>query len=122
MVTSYPGPQLTVADLGENIGDLAGITIGLKAYKNSLKGQSAPVIDGMTCQRVFMGYAQVWRGKYREDALRSRLLSDPHSPGEYRVNGIVVNVDEFYKAFDVNQVTKCTFKRRTRENLVNFLR
>lgn len=101
--------------LGENIGDLAGITIGLKAYKNSLKGQSAPVIDGMTgVQRVFMGYAQVWRGKYREDALRSRLLSDPHSPGEYRVNGIVVNVDEFYKAFDVNPGDKMYLPKEER--------
>lgn len=88
--------------LGENIGDLAGISIGLKAYINSLDGQQAPEIDGFTgIQRVFMGYAQVWRGKYREDALRSQLLSDPHSPGEYRVNGIVTNVDAFYEAFDV---------------------
>lgn len=90
--------------LGENIGDLAGITIGLKAYLMSLEGKEAPVIDGLTgVQRVFMGYAQVWRGKYREDALRARLLSDPHSPGEYRVNGIVPNVDAFYEAFDVKE-------------------
>lgn len=90
--------------LGENIGDLAGVTIGYRAYKKSLNGQEAPVIDGLTGpQRFFMGYAQVWRGKYREDALRSRLLSDPHSPGEYRVNGIVGNVDAFYEAFDVKE-------------------
>lgn len=91
--------QLT---LGENIGDLAGVTIGYKAYKMSLNGEEAPVIDGLTGdQRFFMGYAQVWRSKMREDALRARLLSDPHSPGEYRVNGIVWNVDAFYDAFDV---------------------
>ncbi|MCV2884930.1 peptidase M13 [Aestuariibacter sp. AA17] len=90
--------------LGENIGDLAGATIGYRAYKMSLNGEPAPVIEGLTGdQRFFMGYAQIWRGKYREDALRSRLLSDPHSPGEYRVNGIVGNVDAFYEAFDVKE-------------------
>ncbi|MEP2653280.1 MAG: M13-type metalloendopeptidase [Paraglaciecola sp.] len=90
--------------LGENIGDLSGVTIGYKAYQMSLQNQEAPVIDGLTGdQRFFMGYAQVWRSKYREDALRARLLSDPHSPGEYRVNGIASNVDAFYKAFDVKE-------------------
>ena len=88
--------------LGENIGDLAGVTIGYKAYQKSLNGQPAPVIDGLSgAQRFFMGYAQVWRGKTREDALRAQLLSDPHSPGEFRVNGIAPNVDAFYQAFDV---------------------
>lgn len=90
--------------LGENIGDLAGVTIGYKAYMMSLEGQEAPVIDGLTGQqRFFMGYAQVWRSKMRDDALRARLLSDPHSPGEFRVNGIVPNVDAFYQAFDVKE-------------------
>ncbi|MEP1447463.1 MAG: M13-type metalloendopeptidase [Paraglaciecola sp.] len=90
--------------LGENIGDLAGVTIGYKAYQMSLEGKAAPVIDGLTGnQRFFMGYAQVWRSKSREDALRARLLSDPHSPGEFRVNGIVGNVDAFYQAFDVKE-------------------
>lgn len=90
--------------LGENIGDLAGVTIGYKAYQMSLEGKEAPVIDGLTGnQRFFMGYAQVWRSKSREDALRARLLSDPHSPGEFRVNGIVGNVDAFYQAFDVKE-------------------
>jgi endothelin-converting enzyme/putative endopeptidase len=90
--------------LGENIGDLSGVTIGYKAYQMSLDDENAKVIDGLTGdQRFFMGYAQVWRSKYREDALRARLLSDPHSPGEYRVNGIVSNVDAFYKAFDVKK-------------------
>ncbi|MFT2092392.1 M13 family metallopeptidase [Paraglaciecola sp. 2405UD69-4] len=90
--------------LGENIGDLSGVTIAYKAYQMSLQSQDAPVIDGLTGnQRFFMGYAQVWRSKYREDALRAGLLSDPHSPGEYRVNGIASNVDAFYEAFDVKE-------------------
>lgn len=90
--------------LGENIGDLAGVTISYKAYQMSLDNQEATIIDGLTGkQRFFMGYAQVWRSKYREDALRARLLSDPHSPGEFRVNGIVNNVDAFYQAFDVKE-------------------
>ena len=90
--------------LGENIGDLAGVTIGYKAYQMSLNGKDAPEIDGLTGdQRFFMGYAQVWRSKSREDALRAQLLSDPHSPGEFRVNGIVGNVDVFYQAFDVKE-------------------
>ena len=97
----YVNGKLT---LGENIGDLAGVTIGYKAYQMSLEGKEAPVIDDMTgSQRFFMGYGQVWRSKMRDDALRARLLSDPHSPGEYRVNGIVGNVDAFYQAFDVKE-------------------
>lgn len=90
--------------LGENIGDMAGITIGYKAYQLALNGEEAPVVDGLTgAQRFFMGYAQIWRGKIRDDALRARLLSDPHSPGEYRVNGGVVNSDVFYDAFNVKE-------------------
>lgn len=90
--------------LGENIGDLAGVTIGYLAYQISLNGKEALVIDGLSgAQRFFMGYAQVWRGKSREDALRSQLLSDPHSPGEFRVNGIVGHVDAFYTAFDIEE-------------------
>lgn len=88
--------------LGENIGDLAGVTIGYKAYQMSLDGKEPPVLDGLTGpQRFFMGWAQVWRGKIREDALRARLLSDPHSPAEYRVLGPLRNVDAFYRAFEV---------------------
>mgnify|MGYP001946834938 CR=1 FL=1 len=90
--------------LGENIGDLAGVTIGYKAYQMSLNGKEAATIDNLTgAQRFFMGYAQVWRSKSREDVLRARLLSDSHSPGEFRVNGIVGNVDVFYEAFDVKE-------------------
>lgn len=88
--------------LGENIGDLAGVAIGLKAYHLSLEGKEAPVIDGFTGdQRFFMGWAQVWRGKMRDDARRAQLLSDPHSPELFRVMGPLRNVDEFYEAFDV---------------------
>ena len=90
--------------LGENIGDLAGVAIGYRAYLMSLDGKEAPVIDGLTGpQRFFMGWAQVWRGKIREDALRARLLSDPHSPAQYRVLGPLRNVDAFYEAFDVEE-------------------
>ncbi|MEO1576959.1 MAG: M13-type metalloendopeptidase, partial [Pseudomonadota bacterium] len=88
--------------LGENIGDLAGLTMAYKAYKLSLDGQEAPTIGGYTGdQRFFMGWAQVWRRLYREDELRNRLVTDPHSPSEYRVNGIVSNMPQFFDAFDV---------------------
>jgi putative endopeptidase len=90
--------------LGENIGDLGGITIGLLAYQLSLNGEEAPVIDGLTGeQRVFLGYSQIWRRKYRDEELRRRIATDPHSPAEYRANGAVRNVPEFYEAFDVQE-------------------
>ncbi len=90
--------------LGENIGDLGGISIGLLAYKMSLDGKEPPVIDGFTgIQRVFLGYAQIWRHKYRDEALRQLIMTDPHSPSMYRANGAVRNVPEFYEAFDVKQ-------------------
>jgi putative endopeptidase len=88
--------------LGENIGDLGGITIGLLAYKMSLDGKEPPVIDGFTgIQRVFLGYAQIWRNKYRDEALRQLIMTNPHSPSMYRANGAVRNVPEFYEAFEV---------------------
>ena len=96
--------QLT---LGENISDLAGLTIAYEAYKLSLDGKPAPIIDGLTGdQRFFLGYAQIWRRKHREADLKNRLLVDPHSPAEYRVNGIIRNVPAFYKAFDVKKGDK----------------
>ena len=89
--------------LGENIGDLGGISIGLLAYQMSLAGAEAPVIDGFTgVQRVFLGYAQVWRAKARDEALRVQIATDPHSPPRYRANGAVRNVPEFYEAFEVS--------------------
>ncbi len=88
--------------LGENIGDLGGLSIGLLAYKISLDGEEPAEMDGYTgWQRVFLGYAQAWRGKYREEALRHQINTDPHSPGMYRVNGVVRNVPEFYEAFEI---------------------
>jgi putative endopeptidase len=88
--------------LGENIGDLGGISIGLLAYKMSLDGEEPPVIDGFTgVQRVFLGYAQVWRNKYRDEALRNLIQTNPHAPSMYRSNGAVRNVPEWYEAFNV---------------------
>lgn len=88
--------------LGENIGDLGGISIGLLAYQLSLNGEEAPVIDGLTgVQRVFLGYGQVWRNKYRDETMRLLIGTDPHSPSMYRANGAVRNVPEFYAAFDI---------------------
>ncbi|WP_289644376.1 M13 family metallopeptidase [Maribacter aestuarii] len=90
--------------LGENIGDLGGLSIALKAYKMSLGDEEAPVMDGFTGdQRVFIGYAQAWRNKMRDEALRVQINTDPHSPADLRVNGIVRNVPEFYSAFDVKE-------------------
>jgi putative endopeptidase len=88
--------------LGENIGDVGGLSLAFRAYKMSLNGEEAPVIDGLTGdQRFFLAWAQVWQRKYRRDALIQRLTSDPHSPSEFRVNGVVRNFDEWYEAFNV---------------------
>jgi putative endopeptidase len=88
--------------LGENIGDLGGLSIALLAYKLSLDGEEAPVMDGFSGeQRVFIGYAQGWLGKSRDEALREQIHTDPHSPRQYRVNGVVRNVPEFYEAFEI---------------------
>ncbi|HEY2909035.1 MAG TPA: M13-type metalloendopeptidase, partial [Gemmataceae bacterium] len=90
--------------IGENIGDLGGLTIAHKAYMISLKGKEAPQIDGWSGrQRFFIGWAQVWRAKYRNEALSRRLTTDPHSPAEFRCNGVVRNLTEFYDAFRVKQ-------------------
>jgi len=88
--------------MGENIADLGGVVIALDAYRASLKGKPAPVIDGLTGeQRVFLGWAQAWRGKLRDDAVRRQVVSDPHSPRQYRVNGVMRNIDAWYDAFKV---------------------
>ncbi|OBG63988.1 MULTISPECIES: M13 family metallopeptidase [unclassified Mycobacterium] len=88
--------------VGENIGDLGGLSIALLAYQLSLDGQDAPVIDGLTgVQRVFYGWAQVWRTKSRPAEAIRRLATDPHSPPEFRCNGVIRNMDAFYEAFDV---------------------
>ncbi|WP_135451503.1 M13 family metallopeptidase [Mycobacterium sp. DL99] len=88
--------------VGENIGDLGGLSIALLAYELSLKGQEAPVIDGLTgVQRVYFGWAQVWRTKSRDAEAIRRLAVDPHSPPEFRCNGVIRNIDSFYEAFEV---------------------
>jgi endothelin-converting enzyme/putative endopeptidase len=89
---------------GENIGDLGGLSIAYLAYKMSLNGEEAPVIDGWTGdQRFFLGWAQVWRSKARDEELKRRLTVDPHSPPKFRANGAAVNVPAFYEAFDVKE-------------------
>ena len=98
-----PGSHVNGAlTLGENIADLGGFLTALDAYHASLHGQPAPVIDGLTGdQRFFLGFAQQWETKMRDDALRQRLATDPHSPEALRVNGVVHNVDGWYGAYDV---------------------
>ncbi len=88
--------------MGENIGDAAGVAVGLEAYHLSLNGQPPPVIDGFTGdQRFFLGWAQVWQSKGRDDFLRNQVATDSHSPAQFRVIGPVRNVDAWYDAFDV---------------------
>jgi putative endopeptidase len=97
-----PGQKISGRlSLGENIGDLAGLTVAYDAYRASLGGKEAPVIDGTTGdQRFYLGWAQVWRTKYREAALRRQLLTGPHSPATQRI-WVARNFDEWSKAFDV---------------------
>jgi len=93
--------------LGENIADLGGLTIAYYAYQMSLDGKEAPMIDGWTGeQRFFMGWAQFWRRKYRDEELRKRLLTDPHSPSQYRIIGPMANMPEFYAAFSISPEDK----------------
>jgi predicted metalloendopeptidase len=100
---------------GENIGDLGGLTVGLHAYKLSLKGKPAPTLDGFTPeQRVFLGWCQVWRTNIREAALRQQVTADVHSPAEYRCNGVVRNVDAWYDAFGVKPGDKLYLKPEDR--------
>jgi len=105
-----PLPGLNVngrLTLGENIGDLGGLNVALEAYRISLGGKEPPVIDGFTgTQRFFLGFAQVWRQLIRDESLRNQVVSDPHSPGEFRANGTVRNMDEWYDAFDVKTEAK----------------
>jgi putative endopeptidase len=88
--------------MGENIADLGGILLALDAYHASLGGKPAPVIDGLTGdQRVFLAWAQVWRQKVRDDTAKQWVVSDPHSPARFRVNGPFRDVDDWYAAFDI---------------------
>ena len=96
---AHINPDLT---MGENIADLGGLTLALDAYHASLHGQQAPVIDGLTGdQRVFLGWAQVWRMKVRDEAARQLLVVDPHSPAIARTNGPMHNIDAWYAAWNV---------------------
>jgi putative endopeptidase len=88
--------------MGENIGDASGVAVGLEAYHLSLNGAEAPVLDGFTGdQRFFLGWAQVWQSKYRDDALKNRIATDPHSPDSVRIIAPLRNVDAWYEAFNV---------------------
>jgi len=88
--------------LGENIGDVSGLTIAYVAYHLSLHGKTPPVIDGLTGdQRLFLAWAQGWRSLVRDERLRNQVMTDPHSPEQFRVNGVVRNIDAWYKAFNV---------------------
>ncbi|MFZ4684810.1 MAG: M13 family metallopeptidase [Hyphomonadaceae bacterium] len=92
---------------GENIGDLGGLIMAYTAYKQSLGGKEAPVLDGLTGdQRFFLAWAQVWRAMSREDNMRNMLATDPHSPPEFRVNGVVPNIDAWYTAFNIQPTDK----------------
>jgi len=104
--TYFPVPNMHIngqLTMGENIADLAGVLVALDAYHASLKGKPAPVLDGLSGdQRFFLAYAQAWRTKQREDALRNQLASNPHSPAKFRVIGPLRNVDAWYTSFDVS--------------------
>ena len=95
------------ATLGENIADLGGVVLGLDAFKKTKQFQEGKSINGLSAlQRYFMGYALGWLGHIRDESLASRLLTDVHSPGKYRVIGTLVNVNEFYTAFDIKSGDK----------------
>jgi putative endopeptidase len=98
-----PGQKVNGAlTIGENIGDLGGLAIALKAYRRSLQGRESAVIDGLTGdQRFFIGWGQAWRSKARDAEVARRLATDPHSPAEFRCNGVLRNMPEFYEAFGV---------------------
>jgi putative endopeptidase len=101
---AFVNPKLT---MGENIADLAGLTIAIDAYQASLGGKEATVIDGYSgVQRLFLGFSQVWRAKAREDALRQQVATDPHSPARFRAIGPVRNIDSWYAAFNVKEGDK----------------
>jgi putative endopeptidase len=106
--------------VGENIGDLGGLSIALLAYQLSLGGKEAPVIDGLTgVQRMMFGWAQVWRTKSREAEAVRRLATDPHSPPEFRCNGVVRNIDAFYDAFEVAETDELYLEPQQRVRIWN---
>lgn len=112
---AFINPDLT---MGENIADLAGLEVAYDAYHRSLGGKPAPVIDGMTGdQRFFLAFAQAWRDKAREDAIKQQVASDPHSPSRWRIIGPVRNVDAWYKAFGVGAGAKYYLKPEDRTKI-----
>ena len=93
--------------MGENIGDMSGLEVAYEAYKMALGGKPAPVVDGLTGdQRFFLAFAQAWRGAQREDAIKTQVASDPHSPRRFRVIGPLRNLDAWYQAFKVGPDSK----------------
>jgi putative endopeptidase len=108
MYEPLPGQKVNGAfTIGENLADLGGLSIAYNAYKISLGGKEAPVIDGLSGdQRFFMGWAQIWARKYRDENLLNRLKTDPHSPSEFRCNGVVVNMPAFMTAYGVKEGDK----------------
>jgi putative endopeptidase len=116
---ALPGLKVNGANtIGENIGDLGGLNMSYHAYQLSLKGQPAPVLDGLTGdQRFFLSWAQVWRAKYRDGALRELVMSDVHSPANFRVNGPLPNMDAWYRAFNVQPGAKLYIKPADRVSI-----
>ena len=114
-----PGLHVNGANtIGENIGDLGGLNMAYHAYQLSLKGQPAPVIDGLSGdQRFFLSWAQVWRAKFRDGQLRELVMSDVHSPPYFRVNGPLPNIDAWYKAFNVQPGDKLYIKPEDRVSI-----
>jgi putative endopeptidase len=111
-----PGVHVNGAlTMGENIADLGGLLLALDAYRASLHGQPAPVLNGFTGeQRVFLGWAQVWRDKSRPDALKRQVTTDPHSPARFRIDGPMRNIDAWYDAWGVKPGDKLYLKPEDR--------
>ncbi|BDI59970.1 M13 family metallopeptidase [Qipengyuania nanhaisediminis] len=100
------GPECLRAgqSMGETLGDVVGLQMAYRAYRMSLNGEEAPVIDGLTGdQRFFLGFAQIWRGMEREASLRNRVMTANHPPGEFRLNNAVRHIDAWYEAFNVSE-------------------
>ncbi len=116
---ALPGLKVNGANtIGENIGDLGGLNMAYHAYRLSLKGAAAPVLGGLTGdQRFFLSWAQVWRAKYRDGALRELVMSDVHSPSSFRVNGPLPNIDAWYAAFNVQPGDKLYIKPEDRVSI-----
>jgi putative endopeptidase len=116
---ALPGLHVNGANtIGENIGDLGGLNMAYHAYQLYLGGRPAPLIDGLSGdQRFFLSWAQVWRAKYREGALREQVMSDHHSPAYFRVNGPLPNIDAWYAAFDVHPGDKLYIRPEDRVSI-----